>query len=203
LVSQRVGSSIEHGTGRSDDNSSVNPRSDGLTTEKQMGSSALLALYRLLWQAPTRRQKTLSLILLRLTTQACFKNIEPHYPRGREGGTGGEKRDKGASCSTDDTILYSLRSSIAMLKPNRYLVRGDLREDAVGIAACQAGSSWIWCPTDPTDAEPVTAIGATDIRDSSMRTGDSAETRFQAVAFRRGEISFLLASISNNAVPKL
>lgn len=32
----------------------------------------------------------------------------------------------------------------------------------------------MWSPIGPTDAEPVTAIGATDIRDSSKRTANSA-----------------------------
>jgi len=88
----------------------------------------------------------------------------------------GEKGDKGASCSTDGTIPYSRRSPIAMLKPEPSLVswRSPLREGAVGIAACQAGSPWMWSPTVPTDAEPVTATGATDIQDSSTRIADSA-----------------------------
>ncbi len=104
-------------------------------------------------------------------TQAYFKNIEPHHPE-----RGGGERDKGASCSTDDTIPYSLRSPIAMLKSGPSLIswRSPLREDAVGIATCQAGSSWMWSPTRPTNAELVTAMGATDIRGSSTPTADSA-----------------------------
>lgn len=49
------------------------------------------------------------------------------------------------SCSTDNIILYSLRSPISM-----------------------------WSPTHFTDAEPETIIGATDIRDSYKRTADRA-----------------------------
>jgi len=104
-------------------------------------------------------------------TQTCFKNIEPYHPFGDE-----EQGDKGASCSTDDIIQYSLRSPIALLTPEPSMTscRSPLREDPVGIAAGQASSPWMWSSTDPTDAEPVTAIGATDIRDSSKRTADSA-----------------------------
>lgn len=39
-------------------------------------------------------------------------------------------------------------------------------------------SGWLAVDVDPTgstDAEPVTAIGATDIRDSSTRTANSAD----------------------------
>lgn len=32
----------------------------------------------------------------------------------------------------------------------------------------------MWSPTRPTEAEPVTDTGATDIQDSSKRTADSA-----------------------------
>jgi len=68
-------------------------------------------------------------------TQTCFKNTKPHHSGG-----GKEKGDKGASCSTDHIIPYSLRSPVAM-----------------------------WSPTHSTDAEPETTTGATDIRDSSKR----------------------------------
>ncbi len=73
-------------------------------------------------------------------TQTCFKNTEPHHPGG-----GKEKGDKGASCSTDNIIPYSLRSPVAK-----------------------------WSPTHLTDAEPKTTTGATDIRDSSKRKAGSA-----------------------------
>jgi len=61
--------------------------------------------------------------------------MEPHHS-----GEGEEKGDKGASCSTDNIIPYSLRSPIAM-----------------------------WSPTHCTHAEPETTTSSTDIRDSSKR----------------------------------
>ena len=104
-------------------------------------------------------------------TQTCFKDIEPHHPNGRE-----EQGNKEASCSTSVIIPNSLRSPTALPTPEPSLSswRSPLREDAAGIAAGQADSPWTWSPTGSTDAEPVTAIDATDIRDSSKRTADKA-----------------------------
>ena len=104
-------------------------------------------------------------------TEISFKIIEPrHSYRGEE------KGDKGAYCSIDNIIPYSLRSPIASPNPEPPLVswRSPLREDAVGSVADPAGSAWMWSPTNPTDVEPATAIDATDIRRSSKRTADSA-----------------------------
>ena len=102
-------------------------------------------------------------------TQTCFKNIEPYHPDGRE-----EQENKEASCNTGVIIPNSLRSPIALPTPKRSLGSwwSPLREDATEIAADQADSPW--SPTSSTDAEPVTTIGAIDIRDSSKRTADSA-----------------------------
>ncbi|MCJ1455415.1 hypothetical protein MMC28_005770 [Mycoblastus sanguinarius] len=104
-------------------------------------------------------------------TQIYFKNIEPHHSGG-----GTEKGDKGASGSTDNTIPYSLPSPLASPNPEPPLVswRSPLREDAVGSAADQTGSPWMWSPTRPPDAESMTVRGATGIRDSSKRTVDRA-----------------------------
>ena len=104
-------------------------------------------------------------------TPTCFKNIEPYHAGGRK-----EKEDKEANYYTNVIIPNSLRSSIALPTPEPSLGswRSPLREDAAEIAAGQADSPWIWSPTDPTDAERETAKDATDIRDSSKRTADSA-----------------------------
>ncbi len=141
----------------------------------KLGSNAPSALHRLLWQAQklgtiletpladshTDRwrlprcfilyEKTEDSIFdppplpdspLSLTrdTKTCFKDTRPHHSGG-----GKERGDKGASCSTDNIIPYSLRSPIAM-----------------------------WSPTHFTNAEPDTTTGATDIRGSSKRTAVTA-----------------------------
>ena len=81
-----------------------------------------------------RRQKTVpnppplpdTPLSLTHDTQACFKNTEPHQSGGVK-----EKKDKGASCSTDNIIPHSLRSPIAMwsLIPFSNAESGDNRRD--------------------------------------------------------------------------
>ena len=57
-----------------------------------------------------------------------LRNIEPRHSYSRK-----EKRDKGGSYSTDDVILYSLRSPITLLNPKPPLIswRSPLREATV------------------------------------------------------------------------
>ena len=141
----------------------------------------------------TRRQKILYSILLLLLilsspsihdTHTCFKNIKP-----RPSGRGKEKGYKGASCSTDSIIPNSPRSPIALPTSEPPLVswRSPLREDAVGPTADLAGSPWIWSPTRPTDAEPMTVMEDSNIRDSSKRTADSASLDEGGEGVRRSE----------------
>lgn len=104
-------------------------------------------------------------------TQIYFKTLEPHHSGKRK-----KKENKGASCSTDNIIPYSLQSPLMPPIPELPLVswRSLLRKDVVGSMPDQVGSPWMWSRTRPTDAEPVKAMGATDIRDSSKRTADTA-----------------------------
>lgn len=104
-------------------------------------------------------------------TQVYFKDIEPYCSS-----VGKEQGDKGANCSTDNIIPYSLRSPLALPNPKSLLVlwRSPLRGDAIGSVADRAGSPSMWSPMRLTDAEPVTTTGATNIRDSSQRTTDRA-----------------------------
>lgn len=104
-------------------------------------------------------------------TQVYFKNIEPHHSDVEK-----EQRDKGVNYSADNIIPYSLRSPLASLNPEPPLVSWQslLQEDAVGSVADRAGSPSMWSPTHLTEAEPVTATGATNVRDSSKRTADCA-----------------------------
>ena len=104
-------------------------------------------------------------------TQVYFKNIEPYYS-----GVGKEQRGKGVNCSTDNIILYSLQLPLASPSPEPSLVswQSPLRGDTVGSVADRAGSPLMWSPTHLTEVKPVTATGATNVRDSSKRTADSA-----------------------------
>lgn len=80
------------------------------------------------------------------------------------------------NCSTDNIIPYSLRSPLASPNPEPPLVSWQSlpQEDAVRSVADRAGSPSMWSPTHLTEAEPVTATGATSFRASSKRTADSA-----------------------------
>jgi len=141
----------------------------------KLGSNAPSVLHRLLWQAQklgtiletpladshTDRWRLLRCFILYEKTEDSISDPPPlpdtplslthdtqtcfKNTEPHHSGGGKQQGDKGASCSTDNIIPHSLRSPVAM-----------------------------WSLTHFTDAEPETTTGATDIRDSSKRTADSA-----------------------------